>query len=151
MCLHSASACVCVSMHMCVCANFPAPYSPSFLLVEGRAAGVRAPSAPCHPRTPSSSPLSARQLGSGLRGTPGCGGLTFTLHPLTPPLPSPLLRQFICKRPITRLFFPFICPRLARLLCHVSSSSPWTGQAVRGHGRPQQTRPGRQQGPGEGG
>lgn len=75
---------------MCVCANFPAPYSPSFLLVEGRAAGVRAPSAPCHPRTPSSSPLSARQLGSGLRGTPGCGGLTFTLYP-SPPNPTPPL------------------------------------------------------------
>ncbi len=132
-----------------MCVNFPAPYSPSFLLV-GRRQGSERP-APVSSRTPSSSPLSARQLGSGLCRTLGCGGLTFTLNPLTPPLPSLLPRRFICKRPVTRLFFSFICPRLARLLCHVSSSSPGTGQAIQGHARPQQTRPGRQQGSGEGG
>lgn len=69
----------------------------------------------------------------------GCWGLTFTLNLLTPPLPSPLLRQFICKQPVTHLFFSFICPRPARLLCQVSSSSPWTGRAIQGRARPQQT------------
>lgn len=140
-----------MSMHMCVfVCSFP---SPLLSRLPPGGGGGRGPSAqrPVSSRTPSSSPLSARQLGSGLCGTLGCGGLTFTLNPLTPPLPSPLPRRFICKRPVTRLFFSFICPRLARLLCHVSSSSPGTGQAVQGHARPQQTRPGRQQGSGEGG
>ncbi len=144
--------CVCVHAYVCLCVVISQPPTlPPFSCCEG--GGGRGPSAqrPVSSRSPSSSPLSARQLGSGLCRTKGCGGLTFTLHPLTPPLPSLLPQRFICKRSVTRLFFPFICPRLARLLCHVSSSSPGTGQAIQGHVRPQQTRPGRQQGSGEGG
>lgn len=97
---------------------------------------------------PSSPPLSPRQLESGSRMDLGCGGLTFTLNPITPPLPSLLPQQFICKRPVIHPFFSFICPRLARLLCQVSSSSPGTGQAIQAPG---QTSAGQTRSRGEGG
>lgn len=132
-------------MHMCVCVcvliSQPPTLPPSSCW--------RGPSAPCHPRTPSSSPLSARQLGSGLCRTLPCRGLTFALHPITPVLPSPLPRRFICKRPINPsiLSFHLSTPGQA-VVSRLKFKSLDRPGRPQGHGGSQRIRPGRDQGSG---
>lgn len=137
-----------VHAYMCVCVliSQPPTLPPSSCWRGGRQGSER----PVSSRTPSSSPLSARQLGSGLCRTLPCRGLTFALHPLTPLLPSPLPRRFICKRPINPsiLFFHLSTPGQAVVSRLKFKSLDRPGRPGPRQATTDQTR---QQGSGEGG
>lgn len=130
---HLPRVCVIVCPCICVfvCVHFPVPYSP--LLPPGG----RGPSAqrPVSSRTPSSSPLSARQLGSGLCGTPGCRGLTFT------PNPSPLRCPGDSYASDPSAAYSFLSSVHAWPGCCVTSQVQVPGQARPSRARPGHCRP----------